>query len=677
MKINQTILFVLLFISLFFVSSSISQNKIKEKEVNAKSIFGLKPNWTPIPASVIESELLNEGFESGAIPPTGWTHTITNSAFTWYIDNFSPYEGVYNATLEYDPALVPQDEWLISPSFSLASATNGTLSFAFSTSYFWHVDPNDNGDMFVKISSDGGTTWTDIWIENDFGVFTSFVWYEVILDISAYAGQSDLKVAFEYVGVDGAQYSLDKIVVTDEAACIVENAASPSPDNYAANVPVSVSQLTWTNSGEAVGTEVWFGTDPNNLSIVAGNSTTLLTSYNLPSLDYMTIYYWRIITWEGAECSDTSSNWAFATERDSNDDAIFYDDFENGFTNWNAITPNDICDWGFALGNIPFSSWGLPGFPGTAFANYAFASSDACGALMNVYLNGNFSIDLSQYQTVWIEFDSDFEVFSAPTPPDTARVDVSVDGGLTWTETFLRLADAPAEHVNQDISSLAGLQSDVRFRLVYYGDFSWHWAIDNFTVFATDVIPVDLTSFTAYSAGNGIKLNWQTATETNNYGFDIERKQIDQQYTKVGFVAGFGTTTEAKNYNFIDNSVTSGSYTYRLKQIDFDGTVSYSSEVNAELNPTTYSLNQNYPNPFNPNTKIDFSIASDSKVTLKIFNVLGQEVITLINGNLSTGVHSLDFNASGINSGVYFYTLEATGIDGTNFNSTKKMILTK
>jgi hypothetical protein len=124
--------------------------------------------------------------------------------------------------------------------------------------------------------------------------------------------------------------------------------------------------------------------------------------------------------------------------------------------------------------------------------------------------------------------------------------------------------------------------------------------------------------------------------------------------------------------------VTSGNYTYRLKQVDFDGTFEYSNEVEVDFKVlTVYSLAQNYPNPFNPMTKIEFSLVSDSKVTLNIFDVLGQQVTSLINGNLNAGNHNINFGASGLNSGVYFYTIEANGIDGTNFKSTKKMILTK
>jgi len=192
------------------------------------------------------------------------------------------------------------------------------------------------------------------------------------------------------------------------------------------------------------------------------------------------------------------------------------------------------------------------------------------------------------------------------------------------------------------------------------------------------IVPVELTSFTASVSGNSVKLLWTTASELNNSGFSIERKYSNTEFTEIGFVPGFGTTTEPKSYSFTDNSLRSGVYTYRLKQIDFDGTFTYSDEVEVEvIAPALFSLDQNYPNPFNPTTRITFSLAVDSKVSLKIFDVLGQEVATLVNQDLTQGVHTYDFNAAGINSGVYFYKIEAAGVNGNKFVDVKKMILVK
>ncbi len=191
------------------------------------------------------------------------------------------------------------------------------------------------------------------------------------------------------------------------------------------------------------------------------------------------------------------------------------------------------------------------------------------------------------------------------------------------------------------------------------------------------LIPVELSAFTASVDYGNVTLKWQTASESNNQGFEIHRRS-DAGYTSVGYVQGYGTTSETQNYSFVDHNVNPGTYYYRLKQIDFDGTFAYSEEINVEVNtPVAFGLNQNYPNPFNPATVISFNLPIDARVTLKLFNVLGQELITLIDQNLGAGIHDHNFDASGLNSGVYFYKIEAVGTDGSNFSSVKKMMLTK
>ncbi|HEY6626982.1 MAG TPA: T9SS type A sorting domain-containing protein, partial [Ignavibacteriaceae bacterium] len=190
-------------------------------------------------------------------------------------------------------------------------------------------------------------------------------------------------------------------------------------------------------------------------------------------------------------------------------------------------------------------------------------------------------------------------------------------------------------------------------------------------------VPVELTSFTATASENEVVLNWSTATETNNQGFEIQRS-IDGEFITIAFVEGFGTTTETKVYTYADRNVNVGSYSYRLKQVDFGGTFEYSDVVEVDVPaPAIFALDQNYPNPFNPSTMISFRLAVDSKVSMTVFNVLGQEVASLLNGNVVAGSHQISFDATSLNSGVYMYRIEASGIDGTNFVDVKKMILTK
>jgi len=187
----------------------------------------------------------------------------------------------------------------------------------------------------------------------------------------------------------------------------------------------------------------------------------------------------------------------------------------------------------------------------------------------------------------------------------------------------------------------------------------------------TDIVPVELTSFTAAVVDGSVLLNWTTATETNNRGFEVEKQSGNSNWESIGFVTGKGTTTEPQSYSFTDNNVANGRYTYRLKQIDFDGSFNNSKEIEVQINtPVEFSLSQNYPNPFNPATKINYSVPKDGYVKISVYNVIGQEVAELVNGMIKAGTHEVNFDASGLTSGIYFYKIEANG-----FSNIKKMTL--
>ena len=196
-------------------------------------------------------------------------------------------------------------------------------------------------------------------------------------------------------------------------------------------------------------------------------------------------------------------------------------------------------------------------------------------------------------------------------------------------------------------------------------------------------IPVELQSFSANVIGTDVLLNWITSTEKNNSGFEVQRKtQEENEFKTLIFIEGNGTTTEQNSYSFIDKNSPSGFITYRLKQIDLDGSFEYSNSIEVEvISPKVFSLEQNYPNPFNPSTKIKYVIpnvetlqSTSIQVTLKIYDVLGNEITTLVNEQHLPGIYEVEFNTKEMNltSGVYFYQLRAN-----NFVETKKMILNK
>jgi Secretion system C-terminal sorting domain len=195
------------------------------------------------------------------------------------------------------------------------------------------------------------------------------------------------------------------------------------------------------------------------------------------------------------------------------------------------------------------------------------------------------------------------------------------------------------------------------------------------------LLPIQLSSFTATLVqGPGVRLDWTTLSEVNNYGFEVQRL-ADSSFATLpnGFVPGNGTTTAPHSYSYTDIPETGGQYSYRLKQIDLDGSVYYSEPVGVTVTsvaattpPLRFSLHQNYPNPFNPSTTIRFSIPSKSDVSLRVFNQLGEVVATLINGTTEAGQHDVIFDNPGLATGVYYYRLQAG-----EYSSTKRMVVLK
>jgi hypothetical protein len=181
---------------------------------------------------------------------------------------------------------------------------------------------------------------------------------------------------------------------------------------------------------------------------------------------------------------------------------------------------------------------------------------------------------------------------------------------------------------------------------------------------STNVLPVEMTSFSASANRLSSELRWSTATEVNNFGFEIERKSANTGWSKIAFVAGAGTSTSLHNYSYTDNVGQAGMYQYRVKQVDKNGTFKYSSEMQVEVGAVAkvLSLGDNYPNPFNPTTSIEFSIPTDGRAVLKVYNMLGQEVATLFEGVAASGkLMKASFDASRLSSGVYFSRLESGG----------------
>ncbi|MDD5360910.1 MAG: T9SS type A sorting domain-containing protein [Ignavibacteria bacterium] len=198
-------------------------------------------------------------------------------------------------------------------------------------------------------------------------------------------------------------------------------------------------------------------------------------------------------------------------------------------------------------------------------------------------------------------------------------------------------------------------------------------------------LPVEMASFTYSTSGRNVNLKWITSMEQNNAGFEVYRindgldKNTISNWTKVGFVQGKGTVNGNTEYNFTDNGLNTGKYDYRLKQIDYNGNFQFYN-LNGLVNigtPSKISLGQNYPNPFNPVTTIGYEIPQDSKVTMKVYDITGKQITSLVNESQTAGYHTVKFDASGFSSGMYFYKIFVSGANGVNTEITKTMSVVK
>lgn len=191
------------------------------------------------------------------------------------------------------------------------------------------------------------------------------------------------------------------------------------------------------------------------------------------------------------------------------------------------------------------------------------------------------------------------------------------------------------------------------------------------------IMPVELVSFTGTVQSNKVILQWRTATETNNLGFDVEKNK-GTGWVKIGFVQGAGNSNSYKDYSYTDKYF-GKKVSYRLKQIDFDGQYQYSNIVEiAGSTKRTYSISQNFPNPFNPSTKLSYYIPFTSRVTIAVYNVTGEQVASLVNSNIETGTYEVNWNASDLASGIYFLRIYAEGLNGEEkFSDIRKLNLVK
>ena len=575
-------------------------------------------------------------------------HRSTDGGTTWSSGIRVNQDALNNGASQYMPAIIVGDD--------------GSVNVVYYDTRFLS---NDSATVYIARSLDGGNTWTEVEVSDH---------HFKPKPISGLAGgyQGD------YIGITEANgilypYWADDVTgiyqawltrVTFGPPCPVDPPSNPNPVNGATDVSINLAQLSWNNGVGATNIEVWFD---GNLVY----SGVPITSWAIdPSpLNYSTSYTWRIAGMNDT-CSVFGPTWSFTTEEDPSIIKLFADDFEGTLDEWSITNDGGTCVWAQYFAPYPNSYTLPPSSSGGVFS----ADSDECGSGTTLLSTATMvnPVDVSLYQAVRLEWDNDWRTIDAA---DEAHVEISVDGGGTWNPVVSWIGvDQRNTHEIWDVSGIAALQSSVlfRFRSIQPG-WDWWWTIDNVSIYVSDIVPVELTSFTVNVDKDNVNLSWSTATETNNQGFEIQRSSGDNDFESVGYVPGFGTTTETQSYSFTDSKVEEGNYSYRLKQIDFNGTFDYSDEVTIDVSvPLEFALEQNYPNPFNPSTVIKYSIPEDGFVTVDVYNLLGENVASLVNVIQKAGRYEINFNASNLASGFYVYTLKSG-----NFNSVKKMLLMK
>lgn len=515
---------------------------------------------------------------------------------------------------------------------------------------------NDSSGVYMAVSYNGGISFTNFRVSDQ-----NFRPKPIAGLAGGYQG--------DYIGIAAANGKVWPFWMDDRTGnyqgwiaevtvgppCPVDPASNPTPADGLTNVPVSISELSWTNGTGATQCEVWFGEGSNLNMIYSG---PLISSISVPGpLQYNKNYGWRVVG-KNDTCGVGGPFWSFRTELSPG--TLFIEPFPN-LANWTPVGPLGLTNWtanssnnaGGQSGPECRLSW-TPQFNGQSYLKS-----------INITAPGSTQVDLIfKHYLDWYA-----------NPSGVMGIAVTYDDGATYTPLWQLnnpTGNVGPETIATSFTTPASETVNLKLALFFNGNsFNIdYWYVDDIEL--TYVIPVELTSFTARAVDDNVELLWNTATETNNQGFEIQRSN-GQQFEAIGYVPGFGTTTEHKSYTFTDKGVKAGKYTYRLKQIDYDGQYVFSNTIEVEVNPPlTFALEQNYPNPFNPSTLIKYSIAKDAMVNVSVYNAIGEKVATLVNGLQQAGRYEVNFNAGNLTSGVYFYSIEAGDL-----KSVKKMLLMK
>ncbi len=570
----------------------------------------------------------------------------------------------------------PGGNYTNSQSTSATSISINLSSYLGAQLNFWAKFNLENSFDFVylEISKDGGTSFNQIAQYNG----TSSTWQKYTYNIGGYAGNSNVKIRFRfysdhYIVADGMY--IDDVEVlglsTDNSAPLIIHQA---PANYEGtqndyNCVADISDVSGINS-----TYLYYyvdGVGPYTVNgiHVSGNQYAFV----IPAQSSGAFVNYKLSGKDNAVPANQTDTLAAPNNKFISGNYLSYDD-------GNVDEVATISSTSAAAVKITVPSGMYGRLTTVLIRNYEDTDLSGSDMLFHVWSNNNGApgTDLITPFTVTPE-----ATLSNPFP--FTQIDLrSYSEQLTdLTDDFFVGFTVPANDVYLVVSNNSHSRSYTKSGSTWSA-YSKDYEIRAIMNISSEPLPVELSSFTASCSNNNVELKWETATELNNYGFDIERSSVISNkssiaWEKIGFVNGHGNSNSIKNYSYSDKTLTtSGKYLYRLKQLDNDGAFKYSQDVEVNFVSTaSFNLSQNYPNPFNPSTTIKYSIPSVGTslmkfVQLKIYDILGNTVATLVNENKPAGSYEAKFNASQLPSGIYFYKLKAG-----SFTETKKMMVVK
>jgi hypothetical protein len=583
--------------------------------------------------------------------PSGWEQiaTGTNSSIYWekavWSGSWSPLgSGTYKPTGAYDGSAVAHfndyncssgnTRRLITPQIDLSSTSSKRLSF-----YHYYY----SGSAIVKVyaSSDGGSTFNQI----GSNVTTSTSWTKKTFDIPLAYNVNNAKFALEV----NAAYSFNDVWIDKFEISVVNNN------------DIKVNSVQLYTGNQVAGNEQTFRVNVSNEGLNNLSNITI----NL-KVGTNTVNSGTIASLNADQTTNIDIPWTptvggiFTVTAESQAD----DNNSNNTANTNVtIFPAGTTAEGFENITFPPTGWSAS----TKYSRNTTIYRPGGNASAQCYSSSSFT-DEKIYKNVTLQGGSGLIQFYNY-GSGSNKVLYSTDNGTNWTQIGSTFNAVYSWNLcSVDLSPLAA--GNYLIAIGASGNSYQSNYIDD-VIIIDGPLPVELSSFNYRYINSKIELTWITKSEVNSNRFEVE-KLVSGKWLKVGEVTAAGNSNVEHKYSFEDNNITSNS-SYRLKIVDNDGSYKYSNTLVLEnIRPMQYELKQNYPNPFNPTTVINYGIPQSSKVILKVYNIAGQEVMKLYEGEQEAGYYSINFNGNSLTSGIYIYSLEAG-----NVKISKKMMLVK